>query len=143
MKRLFLDSDIILDLLAERNDFYNSAANIFKLAYEKEIEIFTSPVVFANVFYILRKIIGKDKAKEQLRDLRLIINILSINEGTVDLAFSSTFKDFEDALQYFMARENTIPVIVSRNIKDYKVKDIIIQTSMEFIQMYKTSTQFQ
>jgi len=134
-KKLFIDSDIILDLLAERELFFDDAAKIFTLSYEKKIDLFTTPIVFANVFYILRKVKGAEEAKRQLRDLRLLIRILPINESIADMALNSKFSDFEDGLQYFTARENNIPAIITRNRVDYKVKDILIQTPEEFLKM--------
>ena len=59
-RKVFIDSDIILNLLAEKILFYDSAAKIFTLAYEKKIELCTTVVILANVFYVLRKIKGND-----------------------------------------------------------------------------------
>ncbi|MCL2834004.1 MAG: PIN domain-containing protein [Treponema sp.] len=132
-KSAFIDSDIIFDLLAHKKLFYDNAAKIFTLAYEKKIELFTSAVVFANVFYILRKIKGNEETKRQLKNLRLLVQLLPINESITDMALNSKFSDFEDALQYFTAKENNILVLVTRNIKDYKVKDIMIQSPEEYI----------
>jgi predicted nucleic acid-binding protein len=132
-KKVFIDSDIILDLLCKRKPFYESAATILTLGDQGKIELVTTSLVFANVFYILRKILGIEKAKELLRKLRIIIRVVSVNEKSVDLALNSRFVDFEDGLQYFTARENEIPIIITRNIKDYKETDLIIQTPEQYI----------
>jgi hypothetical protein len=81
---------------------------------------------------------GNERSKEQIKELRLLIKILPINENTVDMALSSKFKDFEDGLQYYAAREQNLFGIITRNINDYRVKDILIQTSKEFV---KTNTE--
>jgi predicted nucleic acid-binding protein len=122
--------------LAKRELFYDNAAKLFVLAYEKKVKLFTTAVILANVFYILNKINGAAKAKQQLKDLRLLIHIVPINEIIVDMALNSRFSDFEDGLQYFTAKENNIPAIITRNPKDYKVKDIIVQTSEEYIKLF-------
>ena len=132
-KRIFVDSDIILDLLCKREPFYEYAAEVFTLGDTNKIELVTTSLVFANVFYILRKILGIEKAKELLRKLRIMINIVPVEEKTVDLALNSKFADFEDGLQYFTARENKIGIILTRNVKDYKEKEILIQTPQEYI----------
>jgi predicted nucleic acid-binding protein len=132
-KKLFVDSDIILDLLAERPAFYGNAAKIFTWAYKKKFELYTTAVVLANVFYILRKINGNDKTKEQIKDLRLLVKILPIDENIVDMALRSKFDDFEDGLQYYAAKEQNLFGIITRNLRDYKVKEIVIQTSEEFV----------
>ena len=132
-KQFFIDSDIIVDLLAHREPFYDHAAELFTFAYNNKIEIFTTAVVLANVFYILRKTKGNDGTKQQLKDLRLLINVLPINANIVDMSLDSKFSDFEDGLQYFTAKENNLLAIITRNGEDYKVKDIIIQTAEEYL----------
>ena len=131
--KIFIDSDIILDLLCKRTPHYDFAAEVFTLGDYKKVYLVTTSVVYANVFYILRKVLGIDKAKEYLRKLRIMIGIIPVDEKIVDLALNSKFSDFEDGLQYFTARENGIGILLTRNIKDYKEKDIIIQTPEEFI----------
>jgi predicted nucleic acid-binding protein len=132
-KKVFIDSDVILDLLCKREPFYSYAAEVFTLGDTKKIELVTTSVVFANVFYILRKLLGIEKAKELLRKLRIIISVVSVEEKVVDLALNSKFSDFEDGLQYFTARENDIKIILTRNTKDYKEKDLLIQTPEEYL----------
>ena len=132
-EKIFIDSDIILDVLAERDEFVEVAAELFELAYLNEMELFTTAVVFANVFYMLRKISGIEKARKNLQKLRLIIHVLPIDEKLVDLSLNSQFKDFEDGLQYFTAKQNNISKLITRNIKHYKVDDIIIETAEEYV----------
>lgn len=134
-KKVFIDSDIVLDLLCKRDPFYEYAAQIFTLSDMKHIELFTTALVFANVYYILRKTLGIEKAKELLRKLRLLIHIVPIEEKIIDLALNSTFSDVEDALQYFTAREHGIGMLVTRNIRDYKERDILVQSPQEFLAM--------
>ena len=136
-RKIFVDSDIILDLLAKRDLFYTHAAELFTLAYKGKIELYTTALVLANVFYLLRKINGQTEAKRQLKDLRLLINILPISENIVDMSLNSIITDFEDGLQYFAAKENNLLAIITRNKNDYKIKDIIIQTASDYIQMHK------
>jgi predicted nucleic acid-binding protein len=77
--------------------------------------------------------LGIEKAKELLRKLRIIISVVSVDEKVVDLALNSKFSDFEDGLQYFTARENDIRIILTRNTKDYKEKDLLVQTPEEYL----------
>ena len=132
-KKLFIDSDIILDVLAIRDNFYEPAASLFDLGYEGKLDLYTTAVVLANVFYILRKKHGIEKSKEQIKQLRQIMSILPINGKMVDDVLTSKFSDFEDGLQYFTAKENNIPILITRNVKAYKEKELIIQTADEFL----------
>jgi len=135
--RVFIDSDVILDLLCKREPFYPDAAELFTLSDQGTIELVTTSVVFANVFYILRKALGIDKAKELLRKLRILVGIVPVCEKTVDLAVNSKFSDFEDVMQYFTARENGIKVLLTRNTKDYREKDVVVQTPKQYLKTIK------
>ena len=134
-KKAFVDSDVILDLLCKREPFYRFAAAVFTAGDTGTLELVTTSVVFANVFYILRKLVGIEKGKELLRKLRLLIGVVPVTERTVDLTLNSHFVDFEDGLQYFIARENTIPVLLTRNTKGYKEKDVLVQTPEAYLKI--------
>jgi len=132
-EKLFIDADIILDVLTKRGEFYEPAAEIFDLGYAKKLHLYTTAVVLANVFYLLRKKYGAAKSADCLKNLRLIMGVLPVTEKTVDEALVSKFGDFEDGLQYFSAKESRISAIITRNKKDYKEKDVIAQTAAEYL----------
>lgn len=61
------------------------------------------------------------------------MRVLPINETMVDKALDSKFDDFEDGLQYFSAKDNEIPIIITRNTRDYKENGILVQTAEEYL----------
>lgn len=132
-KEVFIDTDIVLDLLCKREPFYPYAAEVFTLGDKGTLTLLTTPLVFANVFYILRKLLGIEKAKELLRKLRIMMGIVEIDEKIVDLALNSSFSDFEDGIQYFTAREHGIQHLLTRNLRDYKGSELIVQTPEEYL----------
>jgi predicted nucleic acid-binding protein len=138
MHKIFVDSDILLDVLSRRLPFYNDSASILTLAERKSIHAFTTPLVFANIFYVLRKLKSKQTALASLRKLRLIIKIFSISENNIDKALISKFNDFEDAIQYFAATDNGVGFIITRNKKDYKESKIPVSTPAEFLEMFNS-----
>ena len=138
-KEIFIDADIILDLLCKREPFYPYAAEVFTMSDKGILKLVTTPLVFANVFYILRKLLGIEKAKELLRKLRIMIGIVEMNDKVVDLALNSQFSDFEDGIQYFTAREHGIHHLLTRNIKDYKGADLLVQTPEEYLKTKNAS----
>ena len=99
MEKLFIDSDIILDWLAARKPHYAPAAALFFLAERRALEAYVSPLIFANLFYILRKLKSPKEARMILKKLRLLVRVLPIDEKILDQALSSEFTDFEDAIQ--------------------------------------------
>ena len=133
MKRLFLDANIILDLLAERNPFYEDAAKIATLADLGEIKIVVSPISFATVNYFLTKFENSKIALEKLRKFKVISEICQINELIVEKSLNSDFTDFEDALQYFSALEANCQFIITRNGKDFKNSLILVMTAKEYL----------
>lgn len=78
-KVLFVDSDVILDVLEKREQFYEYSAQILSLGDEKKVKLVTTSLVFANIYYLLRKHLGIEKAKESLRKLRIIVDVISVN----------------------------------------------------------------
>ena len=134
MKKLFLDTNIVIDLLAKREPFYMSAAQLFSLADKKKLQLFVSALTFANINYILLKGRKPEEAKLILRKLKLLVNIISLNDKVVDLSLNDNdFKDFEDSLQYFSALENGIDIIVTRNLKDFTKSKIPVFTAEQFL----------
>ena len=98
-----------------------------------KIVLYTSPSVFINTFYILRKHLGIIAAKKALMRLRLLIHVIDADEKIIDLACLSDFSDLEDAVQYYTARQHRLGTLITRNIKDYKVKDMIIQSPEAYL----------
>ena len=136
MKRIFVDTNIILDLLSKREPFYQESADLFSLADKKIIEIYISALSIANTSYILTRLTNFEGAKLILRKLRLIVNILALDDKVIGLALNdNSFADFEDGLQYFTAIENNIDTIITRNLKGFKPAKIPVLTAKQFIEI--------
>jgi Predicted nucleic acid-binding protein, contains PIN domain len=133
-KKVFVDTDIVLDLLTKREPFYSAAAKVFSLAADKEIDLYISPVLISNLFYILRKVLGREEAINAIRKLRVLVRVVTIDEEIVDLVLSSNFKDIEDGFQYYGALQDEIGILLTRNTKDFVGKEIVIMNCEEFIE---------
>lgn len=137
-RRVFVDTDVILDLLLAREPFFPAAAALFLLIQDGEIEGYTSPVVFANLFYILRQGMSPPEALISLRKLRLLLGVLAVDEKTIDRGLASSFADFEDAIQYYTAVAHNLDAVVTRNKKDYKTAEIPFLDAAECVQLAKS-----
>ena len=133
MNKVFVDTDVVLDLLAARIPHFHFSAVLFTFAEMKKLELYTTPLILANTFYILRKQLGNDSAKNAVRKLRILLHVIYSTESVIDKALNSDFPDFEDAIQYYTALEYQIPVILTRNIRDYKKADVIVQTPESYL----------
>ncbi len=136
MIKVFVDSDIILDLLSKRDPHFIHAAKLFTLIDRNKIKAFTSPIVFANLHYLLKKETSNIIALNNLRKLKTMLDILPVNERVIDQSLNSEFKDFEDAIQYFTAVNNGIEIIITRNKADYKKSKITVASAQEFLKSW-------
>jgi predicted nucleic acid-binding protein len=135
MKKLFADTNIVIDLLSRRVPFYDEVAILFSLADKKKIELTVSALTIANTSYILLDQLDVKAVKSLLRKLRLIIKILPLDDKITALALNDdNFPDFEDALQYFTAIENQQDIIITRNLKDFKHSKLPVMTARQFIE---------
>lgn len=134
MKRLLLDTNIVIDLLAKRKDFYIDAADLFSRADKKELNLTTSSLTFANTNYILTKLKSAKFAKEILRKFKVLVEVLSLDDKVTELALSDeSFPDFKDGLQYYLAIENQVDIIITRNKKDFKNSKLPVLTAKEYL----------
>lgn len=137
MKNIFLDTNIVLDLLAHRMPFYTEAAKLFSLADKKKIVLSVSALCLADINYILSKQIPEMEVRKILRKFKVLVSVLPLDDKITDLALNSEFRDFEDAIQYFTAIENDQDLIITRNQPDFKESKIPVMTAGEFIKSFK------
>jgi predicted nucleic acid-binding protein len=134
MSRILIDTNIVIDLLSRRKEFYDEAANLFSRADKNELVLTISSLTFANTNYILTKLKTAKEAREILRKFKVLVEILSLDDKITQLALSDDdFPDFEDGLQYYSAMENQIDLIITRNKKDFKNSKIPVFTAKEFL----------
>jgi predicted nucleic acid-binding protein len=134
MKKLFIDTNIVIDLLAKREPFYDGAAMLFTLADKQKIRLSVSALTFANTNYILLQSKKPEEAKLILRKLKLIVQVLCLDEKIVGLSLNDNdFKDYEDALQYYTALENGVDAIITRNLKDFQKAKLPVMTASQFL----------
>ncbi|MCG9899992.1 MAG: PIN domain-containing protein [Hydrotalea sp.] len=133
MERVFVDTDILMDLLSARQPHYEAAANLFSLADEGKIKIYVSSLAFSNLFYILSRHLDTNQARKKIIQFKTLVSVLSVGDKVIDLALSSDFRDFEDAIQYFTAIENRLEILLTRNLHDYKKANILVMTAEQFL----------
>jgi predicted nucleic acid-binding protein len=134
MKRVLFDTDVLLDFLFDRKPFSDHTLKLLLACQDKKMIGFLTPVIFLNMYYILRQQASHVYVKEKLDVLLSILRVLPMSEQTVHLAINSSFKDMEDALQYFSALKNAnVDAILTRNTKDFKKSAIPVFLPSEWI----------
>ena len=136
MTQVFLDTNVIIDYLGNRTEFYDDAAIIMSLAINQKIELHAAAMSFATASYILSKNNNNDRIKTLIADFCKICRVVSTDEECVNYATLSDFEDFEDAMQYKCAQKAKADYIVTRNIKDFKTANIKVRTPEDFLEDY-------
>jgi predicted nucleic acid-binding protein len=132
-ERLFLDTNIVLDLLTERHPFFKDAARIASLADLGKVMLVASALTYATVDYFLSRTLGSESSKDSLRKFRAISEISEVNELTIDKGLNSEFIDFEDSLQYYCALQANCTIIITRNGKDFTESALPVMTPQEYL----------
>ena len=133
IEKLYLDTNVMLDLLGERKPFYDSAAMIATLADTGRIKLFVSSLSYSKVYYILSKFENHASVKEKLRKFRIISEVSDVTGLIIDKVLASNFSDFEDAIQYHCSLAEHCNILITRNGKDYKNPVIPVMSPDEYI----------
>ena len=129
-----IDTNIVIDLLAERREFYNEAVELFSRADRLELTLTISSLSFPHTNYVLTKMKTAKEAREILRKFKVLVVIIELNDKTIELALSDgNFSDFKDGLQYYSALENGVDVILTRNKRDFKHSELPVMTAKEYL----------
>jgi predicted nucleic acid-binding protein len=141
MTKIFVDTNIIIDLIADRRPFSKLAIEIFEMAETKKIKLFSSSHTFATTHYLLKKYIDEKQLRKILDELSDYVQIVAVDQVIIKKSLKSKHKDFEDAIQINCAYSiANIDFIVTRNIKDFKNVEISVFTPEELIRKLKVDT---
>ncbi len=132
-ERIFIDTNIVIDIIGNRAPFCVPAANLLNSAYAGEVELYATALIFANALYVLRRDLGTAEARAYLERLNQIIRIAPTTQKEVTRAFLSENPDFEDAIQYFSAMAVNADVIITRNQKHFNYSEIPVMDAEMYL----------
>ncbi len=132
MKKVFIDTNIIVDLIADRKPFSKYSIEIFKKAEEKKIKLFTSSHSIATTHYLLKKYLEEKILRDVLYNLLDYVTVIAVDTDVLKKGLRSKHKDFEDSIQILCASTiEKIDCIVTRNTKDFRESEILVLTPDE------------
>jgi predicted nucleic acid-binding protein len=131
--KIFIDSDVILDLFLAREPHLKYAQELLSLYDVGDFQLYTSAIIVNNAYYFIKKDRGNENARSAISLITELLQILPVDADGVRFAIDSKFKDFEDALQYYTALKHRCNYIITRNIKDYKSSGIPVLTAEQFL----------
>lgn len=135
MRRVLFDSDVLLDVLAQRQPFVVASAQALDKVTQSQIQGYLSGHAVTNIFYILRRQIGSEAARELLGKLLQHLQVASVTNEVIQSALRSPIKDFEDAVTSEAANALGVEVIVTRNIPDFTASTISAVLPEDFLMM--------
>lgn len=133
--KVFLDTNVLIDLVCSREGFVEAAKTIFLMGHEKKIELIISSVSFINAFYIgKRSQLSTEQLRHSLSVIEQFVSISDIGHNEISKSLTNfSFSDFEDSVQYHSAQNWYADVIVTRNQKDFKSALLPVMSPDEFI----------
>ena len=136
--KVFLDTDVILDVLLKRKS-WRASVKLFELAESNKLKLYTSAVVLSNIFYLVGKFESPKKAVVEIRKIVELVKVSKVGQQEVKLALESHLDDFEDALQYFSALNARCRFLVTRNLRDFPKGDerLLVLSPDEFLASLK------
>ena len=133
---VLVDTNILLDVLAQREPHYRDSARIWTLAERGEITAFISAISFNNVYYILRKADSKTAASTALTTLRDVFESVAPDIKIINQAIDSECDDFEDAIQFHSAVRVSAHFLITHNPNDFPTSSVTIATPDEFLKIW-------
>lgn len=131
--KTFVDSDTLLDFLLQREPFVYYSQSLLNKGKQKQIDLCTSALIIANVHYMLSKSVNRQTAKLAIKELLKFMQVFAFENEHVKLALDSEHVDFEDTVQFYIAKQNQCNFIISRNTKHFKKFDIPVLTAEQFL----------
>ena len=131
--KVFIDTNVMIDFLGERESFFVEASEILSLADEGKIDVYCSSLSYSNAAYVLSRYYVKEDVVDKLSKFHQLCHTATVDDTVVSEALESGFADFEDALQYYSASLANVDVIVTRDTKHFKNTHIPAITPSDFI----------
>lgn len=134
MSKLFIDTNIVLDLMGSRQPWFQDAAALFSLADRGKIRLGVSSLTIVNTVYVLSKLDFTINARDVMAKFKILVEVLDLNDKIIELSLhDDSFPDFEDGLQYYSALEWEADVLISRNLRDFRNAALPVMTAGQYL----------
>ena len=131
--RIFLDTNILLDVLLDRKPFCEASSKLWRLAECGRLEAAISAISFNNVFYIVRKYAGKEAAQRTVEVMNVNFSVFPLTRDIISRAIAAKLPDFEDSIQFFSAVACEADYIITRNARDFPQESIPVLSPASFL----------
>lgn len=133
--KLFLDTNILIDVIANRKPWVDEALVLLELAKQKKLTLIVADFSFINLAYITRKLFTQEELYALFSDLCLYVKVVEVGGMIIKKSFQKRWKDMEDCVQYLVAKREEADYLITRNEKDFSDSDIPVLNPSEFLDM--------
>jgi predicted nucleic acid-binding protein len=138
--RILFDTNVILDVLLDREPFSSPAASLFSQAEVGEIAGYVCATTITTIHYLARKVIGAESAMEAINRLMMLFEIAPVNRAVLETALSSEFEDFEDAVLHAAALHQGAQGIVTRDLNGFNKSNLNVYSPEELLIMLESQS---
>jgi predicted nucleic acid-binding protein len=124
--KVLIDTNIVLDLLLEREPFINDALNLFEQIEQGKLKGYIAATTITNIFYIIRKAENREVAVDAVNRILIGLELCEVNRTVIETALRQGLKDFEDGIQLGCAITSQLDVIVTRDLKDFAGANFLV-----------------
>ena len=117
--KLFLDTNILIDVIANRKPWVDEALVLLELAKQKKLTLIVADFSFINLAYITRKLFTQEELYALFSDLCLYVKVVEVGGMIIKKSFQKRWKDMEDCVQYLVAKREEADYLITRNEKDF------------------------
>jgi len=135
--KLFLDTNVVIDVIAAREPFVADSRAIFDLCESGKADGRISALTLCTVSYVLRKFVTPGTMRTKLREFRNILTPVDLSVSLLDKAIASSIADFEDAVQFYTAVYSGADYIITRNVRHFPQDNIPVLTPTDFLVLTK------
>lgn len=133
MKHAYIDCNILLDFLLQREPYAYAAGKLIELTEQQRVKSYLSPLTLATTHYLLSRYANKKLADTFVSDASRVFQFVDMTALSTEQAITHRYKDFEDDLHYYTALAGSMDYLVTRNKKDFKNKGLQLVTAEELI----------
>ena len=131
--RLFLDTNILIDVVADRQPWVREALILFELARQRKLTVLATDYSFVTIAYVTRKLYPEEELRRLLKGLMKYVEVVEVGKKIIGEALDGGWKDMEDHVQCLVAKRESVDAIITRNEKDFALSDIRVLTPSGFL----------
>lgn len=137
--KVLVDTNVVLDVVLERNPHAKSALTIFSLVETGKLQAVLCATTLTTIYYLATKVKNATSANRIVQQLLQLFEVGIVNRNVLENACSSKFSDFEDSVIHEAAVSSGAQAIITRDRKGFKHSSISVYTPKEVVRILEAT----